>query len=281
MVFPLPATPLCKAIFSSNPTFVLSTRATPFSRRSSLSPPQVLPLLPLQTGEFLKARTAFRTVLAKEGVRGLFAGYGSFLLRDLPFDALEFFSYEQAKVMWKAAVGGRELTPGERIAEMPCLGVARRVVPVLPGLKRGKRKGVPVGKTYGGTRLGEEYEGGGGWGRRSKKKGKKDGLFVESAWRGRRVLWKCSCLRAWAVFAPIFGLRMLWLAVETSAIGAVAGAWTGFITTPLDVLKTRLMTQGSKGQYTGVVDCAIKVTGIARGGLACALGKKRALSDTS
>ena len=30
-------------------------------------------------------------------------------------------------------------------------------------------------------------------------------------------------------------------------------------TTPLDVIKTRLMTQGRKRTYTGVVDCARKV----------------------
>lgn len=53
-----------------------------------------------------------RTILAQEGLRGMYAGYSSFLLRDLPFDAIEFFSYEQGKTLWKAAVGGRELTPG-------------------------------------------------------------------------------------------------------------------------------------------------------------------------
>lgn len=32
-----------------------------------------------------------------EGVKGLFAGYSSFIIRDLPFDALEFVAYEQLK----------------------------------------------------------------------------------------------------------------------------------------------------------------------------------------
>ena len=44
---------------------------------------------------------------------------------------------------------------------------------------------------------------------------------------------------------------------ETSVIGALAGAVTGFATTPLDVIKTRLMTQGERGQYKGIVDCAL------------------------
>lgn len=46
---------------------------------------------------------------------------------------------------------------------------------------------------------------------------------------------------------------------ETSVIGALAGAVTGLATTPLDVIKTRLMTQGERGQYKGIVDCARQI----------------------
>jgi len=42
-------------------------------------------------------------------------------------------------------------------------------------------------------------------------------------------------------------------------IGATAGAITGVVTTPLDVLKTRLMTQGASGRYKGIVDCTTKI----------------------
>lgn len=48
-------------------------------------------------------------------------------------------------------------------------------------------------------------------------------------------------------------------ATETSVIGALAGAITGLATTPLDVIKTRLMTQGERGQYKGIVDCARQI----------------------
>lgn len=41
--------------------------------------------------------------------------------------------------------------------------------------------------------------------------------------------------------------------------GAAAGAVTGILTTPFDVLKTRLMTQGSSGTYKHVGDCAVKI----------------------
>lgn len=48
-------------------------------------------------------------------------------------------------------------------------------------------------------------------------------------------------------------------AAETSVVGAMAGAVTGLVTTPLDVIKTRLMTQGASGRYKGVIDCATKI----------------------
>ena len=55
-------------------------------------------------GEFRGAINAIRGIVAKEGTRGLFAGYGSFLLRDLPFDAIEFVAYEQLKKAWKVCL---------------------------------------------------------------------------------------------------------------------------------------------------------------------------------
>lgn len=60
--------------------------------------------LPVAAGEFRGALRAVRGIAAQEGVRGLFAGYGSFLLRDLPFDAIEFVAYEQLKKTYKARV---------------------------------------------------------------------------------------------------------------------------------------------------------------------------------
>ncbi len=46
---------------------------------------------------------------------------------------------------------------------------------------------------------------------------------------------------------------------ETSIIGAIAGGFTGIVTTPLDVLKTRLMTQGSTGRYSSLVDATLTI----------------------
>lgn len=94
----------------------------------------------IQTGQFASAPEAVRVIVAKEGFRGLFAvfvttyivknlstvlfsrkmsscfmpyflelsrflqGYGSFLLRDLPFDAIQFCIYEQLRIGYKLAV---------------------------------------------------------------------------------------------------------------------------------------------------------------------------------
>ncbi|XP_065635516.1 S-adenosylmethionine carrier 1, chloroplastic/mitochondrial-like [Quercus suber] len=58
----------------------------------------------MQTGQFTSAPDAVRLIVSKEGFKGLYAGYGSFLLRDLPFDALQFCIYEQLRIGYKAAV---------------------------------------------------------------------------------------------------------------------------------------------------------------------------------
>ncbi|XP_061971056.1 S-adenosylmethionine carrier 1, chloroplastic/mitochondrial-like isoform X2 [Populus nigra] len=108
----------------------------------------------MQTGQFASAPDAIRLIVSKEGFKGLYVGYGSFLLRDLPFDAIQFCIYEQMLMGYKLAA----------------------------------------------------------------KRDPKD--------------------------------------AEIAIVGAFAGAITGAMTTPLDVVKTRLMVQGSANQYKGIFDCA-------------------------
>lgn len=68
----------------------------------------------MQSGEFGGAAIgAVRSIVAREGVRGMFAGYGSFLLRDIPFDAIEFVAYEQLKRAYAATLKGREVNAAE------------------------------------------------------------------------------------------------------------------------------------------------------------------------
>ncbi|RLN34931.1 putative S-adenosylmethionine carrier 2, chloroplastic [Panicum miliaceum] len=108
----------------------------------------------MQMSQFKTAPDAVRLIVAKEGIKGLYAGYGSFLLRDLPFDAIQFCIYEQLRIGYRLAA----------------------------------------------------------------KRDLKD--------------------------------------AENAIIGAFAGAITGALTTPLDVMKTRLMIQGQAHQYRGFIDCA-------------------------
>lgn len=44
--------------------------------------------------------------------------------------------------------------------------------------------------------------------------------------------------------------------LKFTLLSGVFGAITGAMTTPLDVVKTRLMVQGSANQYKGIFDCA-------------------------
>lgn len=107
----------------------------------------------LQSGNVggLSARGVLGEILKSEGVRGLFRGYGALVLRELPFDALQFPLYEFFKVKSRERLG-RKLT-------------------------------------------------------------------------------------SW----------------ESAGCGSVAGGMSAAVTTPLDVIKTRLMTQGVGGKYEGLV----------------------------
>lgn len=62
------------------------------------------------------ARVAIRSIWQSQGVRGFFAGYGSLVVRELPFDAIQFPLYEFLKGRWKKAAGGRTLRTWENSA---------------------------------------------------------------------------------------------------------------------------------------------------------------------
>lgn len=57
----------------------------------------------IQTGQFTSPTFAVRYIASIEGIKGLYAGYGSFLLRDLPFDAIQFCIYEQLRIGYMLA----------------------------------------------------------------------------------------------------------------------------------------------------------------------------------
>lgn len=63
----------------------------------------------MQSGMYTSARAAVRGTLAKEGVAGFFSGYGSLVLRELPFDAMQFPLYEFLKMKWAKREGVDQL----------------------------------------------------------------------------------------------------------------------------------------------------------------------------
>jgi len=69
-------------------------------------------------GEFAGAIKAVKSICAKEGFKGMYAGYGSFLLRDLPFDAIEFVTYEQLRRAYKISLAGSREVNGAETAAM-------------------------------------------------------------------------------------------------------------------------------------------------------------------
>lgn len=122
----------------------------------------------MQLGLHADTRSALRTILAVDGVRGLYAGYGSTVLREIPFDAIEFGLYEAMK--------GRLRRHKAAEAE------------------KAKMEAVAAGKLPSSV------------------------LSIDS---------------------PLPDL-VLW---ENSLLGSIAGGVAAAVTTPLDVIKTRLMTQ--------------------------------------
>jgi len=62
------------------------------------------------------AASSLRGILAAHGVMGLFAGYWSFLLRDLPFDAIEFAGYESLKQAWGSFADKEDVNGAEAAA---------------------------------------------------------------------------------------------------------------------------------------------------------------------
>lgn len=75
----------------------------------------------LQAGMHKSAGDAVRAALRDGGIRGLYAGYGSLLVRDVPYTALEYGSYAAFKRGARAVARRKKLRPAE---EWTCGGLA-------------------------------------------------------------------------------------------------------------------------------------------------------------
>ena len=63
----------------------------------------------MQSGMHTSSRAAVQRIIAQDGVAGLWAGYTSTVLREVPFDALQFTLYEFLKREVQASQPGQEL----------------------------------------------------------------------------------------------------------------------------------------------------------------------------
>lgn len=59
----------------------------------------------MQAGLHSQLSEAVSTILAKEGVSGMFSGYGITVLREIPFSAIQFPIYEYLKLKWSTYRG--------------------------------------------------------------------------------------------------------------------------------------------------------------------------------
>jgi len=72
---------------------------------SSIRVPTEVVKTRMQSGAENQLSAAVSNILSRDGPLGLFRGYSAFLLRDLPFDAIEFVAYEQLKLAYAAFAG--------------------------------------------------------------------------------------------------------------------------------------------------------------------------------
>lgn len=90
----------------------------------------------LQSGLNKSSAEAIKHIFAKQGVPGFFAGYGSLVLRELPFDAIQFPLYEFLKTKWaKRTQSGKLETWQSSLCGSAAGGVAAAVTTPLDVVK--------------------------------------------------------------------------------------------------------------------------------------------------
>lgn len=92
-------TPLCHVAAAAAGDVAASTVRVPFEVVKQR----------MQSGMYATARQAVQRTFATEGVAGFFSGYGSLVLRELPFDAIQFPLFEFLKAQWRKRENKGEL----------------------------------------------------------------------------------------------------------------------------------------------------------------------------
>lgn len=69
----------------------------------------------LQAGVYPSLKQGVAEIMAQEGLRGFFAGYGAMLMRDVPYTMLEFGLYSEFKNLGRKALKKEQLTAQEEL----------------------------------------------------------------------------------------------------------------------------------------------------------------------
>lgn len=89
----------------------------------------------LQSGLHVGTHSAVSSIWKAKGVRGFFAGYGSLVIRELPFDAIQFPLYELFKVRWAEAKQAKLTTVESSICGSAAGAVAAAITTPLDVVK--------------------------------------------------------------------------------------------------------------------------------------------------
>lgn len=200
----------------------------------------------------LNAFSALITTLQNGGIPALYRGLSPCLIGQVPANAIKFAAYESLTQAARVVFPRRSKSIGVDFICGALAFVACSVV-LVPSelLKQRLQAGVA-----GGVR------------------GAISSIIRNGGWRAAYTGYGATLLRDVPYTMLEFGLYRQFkrfaravmhcdvlTAPQEVALGGIAGGCTGFLTTPLDVAKTRLMTQGSgvARQYSGVFDALVKI----------------------
>lgn len=225
-----------------------STSSTPATSASGIST-AITTASPPQS---LNSVSALLSTLRSGGVPALYRGLTPNLIGQVPAGAVKFAAYESLTQM------ARSFSPrfGQSAAcEYVCAALAFTVcsVVLVPGelLKQRLQAGVYPSMSSAITNM-------------IRREGVRTMYTGYRATLARDIPYTMLEFGLYAQFKRVLRAMLAKDSLTSGqelAVGGLAGGCTGFLTTPLDLAKTKLMTQGTGAakQYSGIIDVLVKV----------------------